>query len=170
MGALRPRARVGQKGRGTRVWFERGVRPVGVIDRRYASAWIYAAVRPGTDAAFAPVPTETSAAAMALLLQRFGESLAKGVHVAPPLDGAGWHTAKDIAVPDDISLVLLPPYSPDLNPVERVWLHLRERFLSHRLLNSNAAIVDACCQAWNTLTPDRLRSLTSYPWIRKITS
>ncbi len=163
-------ARVGQKGRGARVWFERGVRPIGVIDRRYASAWIYAAVRPGTDEAFALVLTETSAAAMAAFLQRFGESLAKGVHVALLLDGAGWHTAKDIAMPDNVSLVFLPPYSPELNPVERVWLYLRERYLSHRLLADYEAVVDACCAAWNALTAEagRLRSLTAYPYLEQV--
>jgi transposase len=163
-------ARVGQKGRGTRVWFERGARPVGVIDRRYTSAWIYAAVRPGTDEAFALVLTETSAAAMAAFLQRFGKSLPEGVHVALLLDGAGWHTAKDIAVPDNISLVFLPPYSPDLNPVERVWLYLRERFLSHRLFADLGAIIDGCCDAWNRLLdePGRIASLTDYTYLQSV--
>ena len=73
-------------------------------------------------------------------------------------------------MPDVITLVPLPPYSPELNPVERVWLHLRERFLSHRVLDGYNAIVDACCQAWNTLNPERLRSLTFQPWIQKVAS
>ena len=67
------------------------------------------------------------------------------------LDQAGWHGSRDLQVPSNVTLVPLPPYAPELNPVERVWLYLRERFLSHRLLDSNAAIVDACCQAWNAL-------------------
>lgn len=55
----------------------------------------------------------------------------------------------------------LPPYSPELNPVERVWLYLRER------LDDYDAVVQACCDAWNALTatPGRLRSLTDYPWL-----
>ena len=69
-------------------------------------------------------------------------------------------------MPDNITLVSLPPYSPELNPVERVWLCLRERFLSHRLLDDYEAVVQACCNAWNALTarPERLRSLISYLW------
>ena len=67
------------------------------------------------------------------------------------------------------ALVPLPPYSPQLNPVERVWLYLRERHLSHRLLDGYDAIVDACCAAWNQLTPQRLRSLTSYPYLQQVT-
>ena len=68
--------------------------------------------------------------------------------------------------------LFLPPYSPDLNPVERVWLYLRERFLSLRVLDDTEAIIEACCQAWNALTaePDRLQSLCAYPWIMKLSS
>ncbi len=54
--------------------------------------------------------------------------------------------------------------------MERIWLFLRERFLSHRLLDGYEAIVAACCEAWNALTPDRLRSLCGYPWIGKVAS
>ncbi|MDN3564379.1 transposase [Paeniroseomonas aquatica] len=99
-------ARVGQKGRGARVWFERGVRSEGVIDHRYASAWLYGAVRPGTDEAFALVMTEVGAAAMQAFLNRFAATLPNGVHAALMLDGAGWHTAGAIVVPDNVSLVL----------------------------------------------------------------
>ena len=73
---------------------------------------------------------------------------------------------------DDVTLALLPPYSPELNPVERVWLYLRERFLSLRVLDDTEAIIDACCQAWIDLIaePDRMRTLCAYPWIMKVIS
>ena len=74
-----------------------------------------------------------------------------------------------LVLPGNVTLVPLPPYSPQLNPVERVWLHLRERHLSHRLLDGYDAIVDACCAAWNQPTPQRLRSLTSYPYLQQVT-
>jgi transposase len=67
----------------------------------------------------------------------------------------------------NITLLPLPPYSPELNPVERLWLHLRERHLSHRLLDNYDAVVNACCQARNQLTPERIRSLCNYPYITK---
>ena len=162
--------RVGQKGRGTRVWFQRGVRPEGIIDHRYASAWIYAAVRPGTDDAFALVLPEVGAAAMQVFLDRFAASLPKGVHVALLLDGAGWHTAGDIAVPSNISFVYLPPYSPSLNPAERVWLYLRERYLSLRLFDDLDDIIDRSCEAWNRLLtePGCLATLTDYPYLQSV--
>ena len=77
-----------------------------------------------------------------------------------------------LTVPDNVTLALLPPYSPELNPVERVWLYLRERFLSLRVLDDTEAIIDACCQAWIDLIaePDRMRTLCAYPWIMKVIS
>ncbi|WP_336487698.1 transposase [Methylobacterium nigriterrae] len=71
---------------------------------------------------------------------------------------------------DTVTLVPLPPDSPELNPVERVWLYLRERFLSHRVLDGYDAIATACCQAWSALTPERLRSLTHQPWVQRVTT
>ena len=163
-------ARVGQKGRGARVWHERGVRPTGVVDRRHASAWLHAAVRPGTDEAFALVTTEVGAATTQAFLDAFAAALPEGVHAALLLDGAGWHTARDIAVPGKVSLVFLPPYSPELNPVERVWLSLRERYLSLRLFAGLDAVIEGCRDAWNRLLdePGRLASLTNYPYFQKV--
>ena len=109
---------------------------------------------------------------MQVFLDHLAASRPPDVHIVMPLDGAGWHISRDLKLPDNITLVVLPPYSPELNPVERVWLYLRERFLSLRLLPSTDAIIDACCEAWNRLTaePGRLRSLCAYPWIEKVCS
>ena len=75
-----------------------------------------------------------------------------------------------LSVPANITLVALPPYSPELNPVERVWLYLKERFLSHRLHDDYDAIVDAACNAWRRLTTQagRIKSLCTYLWISKV--
>ena len=94
------------------------------------------------------------------------------MHAVLLLDQAGWHGKAALQVPGNITLLPLPPYSPELNPVERVWLHLRERFLSLRVFADYCAIVDACCEAWNRLAaePGRIRSLCDQPWIRKVSS
>jgi DDE superfamily endonuclease len=167
----RDEARVGQKGRGVRLWFERGMRrPEGVIDHRYASAWLHGAVRPGTDAAFALVMTEVGAAAMQAFLDRFAAALPQRTHAALPLDGAGWHTAGDIVAPTNISPIFLPPYGPKPNPVERIWLYPRERYLSLRLFADLDDVIDGCCDAWSRLLdePGRVASLTDYPYLRSV--
>lgn len=145
----------------------RGQRPLGLCDKRFTSAYLYAAVCPANGADFALVMPTVSTAAMSVFLDGFSKSREPDVQAVLVLDQAGGHGSRALAVPDNITLVPLPPYSPELNPVERVWLYLRERFLSHRLLDDYRAIVDACCDAWNALTatPERLRSLTNYPWL-----
>ena len=165
-------ARIGQKGRVCHVWWRRGERPPGLCDRRFTFAYIFAAVEPGTDNAFALMMPRADTEAMQEFLDRFSATIADDEHVAMFADQAGWHIANDLAVPDNITLLPLPAYSPELNPVERLWLYLKERFLSHRLLDDYDAIVDAACRAWNRLLAEvgRIKSLCSYPWIEAVTS
>jgi transposase len=108
--------------------------------------------------------------AMQEFLNRFAETIGEDEHVALVLDQAGWHGSGALVVPGNITLVPLPPYSPELNPVERVWLYLKERFLSHRLLADYDAIADAACRAWNRLVAEtgRITLLCSYPWILEV--
>jgi transposase len=105
---------------------------------------------------------------MNAFLAGFSATRAADEHAVMVLDRAGWHTAHALRVPGNVTLVPLPPYAPQLNPVERVWLHLRERHLSHRLLDDYHAIVDALCRAWTQTTQDQLRSLTNYTYIQEV--
>ena len=69
--------------------------------------------------------------------------------------------------PPNLTLVPLPPYSPELNPVDKPWQFLRERLLSHRVFRDLGAVIAAACAAWNRLVaePGRVRSLTRFPWL-----
>ncbi len=165
-------ARVGNKGRICHRWWLKGQRAPGLCQRGYQWAYIFAAVRPATGEDFTLVLPGVDSRLMDLFLSRFAASLSEDVHAVLVLDGAGWHDERALRVPDNITLLALPPYSPELNPVERAWLYLRERFLSLRVLDDTEAIIEACCRAWNALTaePDRLRSLCAYPWIIKVCS
>ena len=162
-------ARIGQKGRTCHVWWKRGC-PPGMADNRFTFAYILATIEPCTDNAFALVMPEVNTDAMQQFLDRFATTIGEDEHVAMVLDQAGWHGAKALRVPSNITFMALPPYSPELNPVERVWLHLKERFLSHRLLDDYDTIVDAACAAWNCLLTDtgRITSFASYPWIMAV--
>ena len=78
------------------------------------------------------------------------------------LDNAGWHTSPRLKRPDNIVLLPLPTYAPELNPAENVWEFLRGNWLSHCVWKSYEAIVEACCEAWNKLMrmPERIASIT----------
>ncbi len=155
-------ARVGRQGTLTRVWARRGTRPRAPRDRRYAWAYLSGAVCPerATGAALGLPYADTSA--MSLHLEEISRHLAPEAHAVVVLDGAGWHGAADLVVPDNLSLLPLPPKSPELDPVENVWQYLRQNQLGLRVWPDYGAIVDTCCQAWNRLisTPDRIASIT----------
>lgn len=112
-----------------------------------------------------------STAAMTRFLADFSAQIPSDTHAVMVLDGAGWHGAS-VEVPANVTLVPLPPYCPELNPVERIWLYLRERYLSQRLLDDYDAVVDACCDAWNKLVAEtgRIHSLCDFPYIKQISS
>ena len=73
-------------------------------------------------------------------------------------------------MPDNISLLHLPPYSPELNPVENVWDYLRDNKLSNSVFDTYDTIVDRCRIAWNWLMdqPDRIRSVAAAPWTKTV--
>ena len=159
-------ARIGQKGRVCRRWFTRGKRPPGLIDQRYTFAYIYGCVDAEADNAFALVLPEVNTHNMQVFVDEFAKTIKPDEHVALFIDGAGWHSASDLKFPDNITPMRLPPYAPEVNPIERVWEHLKEHFLWQHLLNDYDAIVSATCIAWNKLVADtgRIASLTWIPW------
>jgi transposase len=97
-------------------------------------------------------------------------------HAVLVLDGAGWHGGRDLVVPDNLTLLTLPPpdqvrgrlYAPELNPVENIWEFLRKNALANRLYRDYRHIVDACCGAWNDLVdnPQRIASIATRHWAK----
>jgi transposase len=102
--------------------------------------------------------------------EEVASQLPPGTHAAMLIDNAGWHVANELRVPPNITLVHLPPYSPELNAIEKVWQYLRDRHLSGRLFSGTDGIVEACCTAWNSLIAEtgRIRSLTNFAWAQPV--
>jgi len=134
-------------------------------DLGHRSAWIIGAVCPLRDTGVALVMTRLDTAAMNLFLAELAQAVAPGAHAVVLMDKAGWHIADELVVPANVTPVFLPPYSPELNPIERLWLYLKDNQLSHCVFDTTADIIDACCDAWNGLLTEtgRIRSLCSYP-------
>jgi transposase len=104
-------------------------------------------------------------------LDESARNLAPKAHAPVVLDQAGWHTTGKLHVPDNLSVLPLPPKSPELNPTENVWQFLRQNKLSNRIFGDDNAIVTAACEAWNSLPrrsrPHRLNRnppLRHYRW------
>ena len=87
------------------------------------------------------------------------------------VDQAGWHQAKDLKVPENIRLIPQPPYSPERNPTEHLWEHLREKKLPNLACSSLQEVIDKVCEGLTQLEsePQRLRSMTYFPHFRTVT-
>jgi transposase len=144
-------ARIGQKNKITRRWARRGTRPSAPRDQRTRSTYIFGAICPRQGKGAALVLPRCNSAAMTLHLTEIAKTVAPGAHAVLMLDQAGWHLSDKLVVPANITLLPLPPKCPELNPVENVWQYLRENWLSNRIFQSHADILDHCCHAWNRL-------------------
>jgi len=162
-------ARVGQKNKITRRWAKRGTRPSAPRDQRTRSAYLFGAICPEQGKGAALVLPWCNTAAMGLHLVEISRTVAPEAHAVLLMDQAGWHTTAKLTVPDNISIVMLPSRSPELNPVENIWQFMRENWLSNRVFKSYNDIVDHCCDAWNNLVdqPWTIMSIGMREWAHR---
>ena len=158
--------RVGQKNKLTYRWARKGSRPRAVHDQRTQSTYLFGAVCPERGAGAALVLPACNSEAMQLHLDEIATKVTPGAHAIVLLDQAGWHGAKVLKVPSNISLMPLPPRAPELNGQENIWQFMRQNWLSNRVFKSFNDIVDRCCDAWNKLIdqPWRIMSLGLRDW------
>ena len=138
-----------------------------VRGNRHSSAHLFGAICPARGVGAAVITPAANAAAMNAHLAEIGTQVAPGAQAVLLLDRAGWHRrGKRLRVPENITLLDLPPYSPELNPMENVWAFLRANKLSALIWGTYDAIVDACVRAWHFLIgdPERIRSIGSRDW------
>ena len=103
---------------------------------------------------------------MQLHLDEISRHVSRRAHAVLLLDRAGWHTTGKLKVPRNITLIFLPSRSPELNPVENIWQHMRANWLSNRVFEDYEAILDAACGAWRNLIADpcSISSIGSRQW------
>ena len=123
----------------------------GPSDQRTASTYIFGAICPARGVGAGLVLPWCNSMTMNLHLAEISQAVAPGAHAVVLLDQAGWHTSAKLKVPANITLLPLPPKSPELNPTENIWQYLRDNWLSNRVFASGHHIVDHCCDAWNKL-------------------
>ena len=159
-------ARIGQKNGIVRLWARKGTRPRQPADQRYQSAYLFGAVCPARGTGAALMMPKANTFAMQAHLDEISLHIAPGAHAALLMDRAGWHTTGKLKVPKNITIILLPSRSPELNPVENIWQYLRANWLSNRVFPTYGDILDAGCQAWNRLIaqPETITSISMRKW------
>ena len=140
-------ARVAQQGTVTRFWAKRGTRPRAPRDTRYKWSYIFGAPCPGRGTAAGLVLPYVNTDAMELHLAEIAKTVAKDAHALLIVDGAGWHSSKALRLPDNITLLKLPPYAPELNPMENVRQYRRGNKLAITVFDTYQEILDKCSNA-----------------------
>jgi DDE superfamily endonuclease len=103
-----------------------------VRQTQYDYLWVIAAACPATGAATGILMPDLDTDVINLFLGEFSRQLAPDVHAVLIWDGAGFHTSRSVVVPANVTLLQLPPYSPELNPIENLWHYLRSHYWSNR--------------------------------------
>ena len=153
--------RVGQKNKLTYRWARTGSRPRDVHDQRRQSTYLFGAVCPEQGTGAALVLPSCNSEAMQLHLDEIATKVSPGAHAILILDQAGWHGAKTLKIPNNVSR------SPELNGQENIWQFMRQNWLSNRVFKTFDDIVDHCCYAWNTLIdqPWKIMSIARRDWV-----
>jgi transposase len=142
--------RIGQQGSLSRLWAKKGTRPRVVRQQQFMYQYIYGAVCPTEKLAAAIVAPAANSATMQIHLEEISHHIPEGKHGVIIMDRASWHLNQILRIPSNITLLHLPPYSPELNAQEPVWRVLKDRFFNNRVYRSREEIADVACEAWNS--------------------
>jgi transposase len=143
-----------------------------VRDNRHDSTYIFGAICPARGVGAAIITPGANTEMMNLHLAEISTQVAQGAICVLLCDDSGWHRQGDcLEIPGNIVLLPLPSYSPELNPIEKVWDYLRQNKLCSTVWDSYEQIIDACKTAWNWLIadPDRITSIGSREWAPLLT-
>ena len=161
-------ARFGQQNQTTRLWALTGTRPSAVKQQQFEYGYLFGAVCPGNGEGEVLVMAKANKEAMTEYLRLISNATPKGRHSVVIIDGAAW----TLKIPHHyfltrISIIKLPPYSPELNPMEKVWQWLCQRCLSNRVFDGYDEIVEQVSRAWTIFTgdPKRVTQLCNWDWI-----
>ena len=139
-------------------WSRKGVRPVTIVRPGYENFYAYSAVNPVTGEDVSLFLPWANTEMMNIFLDTLKAAL-DDRECLLVLDQAGWHSSKDLQVPENIKLVFLPPYSPELNPVERFWQWLKRHSLRNRYYKNLDEVMEAVQNCMQIATPSFLKSL-----------
>ena len=159
-------ARFGQQNTTTRIWAQKGTRPRAVKQQQFTYAYLFGAVcvtNGNTEAIVAPV---SNMDVMSSHLALISAATKAGRHAVVLMDGASWHQEHLSDGYDNLSIIHIPPYSPELNPIEQVWSWMRQNEIANRCFKDYEDIVDKCSRAWNRFrsSKERVLSLCHREW------
>ena len=160
--------RYGQKTIYTGIWAVTGSKLEYENQNGFLNSWIYGVVNPNTGDHFGMVLPTLNAINLQIFLDYFSKTIPQDEHVILILDGSGAHKSGDLNIPENISFIFLPPYSPKLNPIERLWKWIKSHYLAFKKFANIDEIIDAGVHAWQRTTDEIVKSVCNCDYLPKI--
>ena len=148
-------------------WCQKGFRPAVPCHHIREYRYAYGAVEPQTGASSFLICPSCNTECMNLFLQNLSKEFAED-YILLVCDGARWHDSKSLKIPDNIQLLHIPPYTPEMNPIEQIWEELREKGFRNEVFSSLNQVVDRLCETIAALTKETISSITGRDWILSI--
>jgi transposase len=160
-------ARFGQQGTLTRLWARTGSRAIAVRQTQYDYLWVLTAASPDSGNAVGLIAPSLNAKVINTFLRQMSRELPVDVHAVLIWDGAGYHTAGEVEAPPNVTLLRLPPCSPELNPIENLWHYLRSHCWSNRSYRDYDELFDAATDAWRRvcLNDELIKGVCAAPYL-----
>lgn len=159
-------SRIGQQGSTSRMWAKKGTRPRALKQQQFTYTYIYGAICPETAQAVGLILPSANTACMTLHIDEISRAIPEGRHALIVMDGAGWHQESHNR--HNVSILKIPPYSPELNPCEQIWQYIKDKWLKNRCYKDYDDILTVTADAWENFTAEngRVQSLCSRTWAK----
>ena len=148
-------------------WCKKGMRPSVPCHHIREYRYTYGAVEPRTGEAFFLIMPYCNTDCMNVFLKQLSDSYPKD-KIVLVCDGAAWHKSKGLSIPHNIRLVFIPPYTPEMNSIEQIWIEIRTQGFRNEIFASLDKVVDRLCETIQNLTKDTIKSITGRNWLLSV--
>lgn len=139
-------------------WFKTGIRTPVKIKLGYKNFYLYSATSPKTGKEFTLLLPSVNIDCMNIFLKEFAK-VNHGKKIAIVMDGAGWHKSEKLILPKNIRIIIQPPYSPEINPTEKLWQYIKDHTIKNRIYKTLQELENVVCKFVRTLTPEIIKSV-----------
>jgi transposase len=139
-------------------WFKRGERTEVNVKLGFKNFYLYSAVNVNTGQDFTLIAPSVNSDCMNVWLEQFNHFL-NGEQAILIMDRAGWHKSKDLNIPSNLKIIFLPPYSPQLNPVERLWKFIKDNTIKNKVFSTIESLIDTISEFIRNLKAETVASI-----------
>ncbi len=145
-------------------WCAKGTRPSVPCHHVREYRYVYGAVEPLTGEGFFLIMPYCNTVCMNVFLAELSKKYPKD-KIILVCDGAAWHKSKSLVIPDNIELIFIPPYTPEMNPIEQIWKEIRKIGFKNEVFQTLKNVMDRLCYVIRSLSKNTIKSVTGRDWI-----